>query len=107
MRAIAIIVVTLSVAGCNALIEQPGPRQFSGSYSYGFEVSKFVPKGSNDMWWLSGSVPCLAIGQPMYLELQGALSSKGRYGHLGAYSRELQVNSVSVCQVSKANEGIQ
>jgi hypothetical protein len=83
-----------------------------GYYTYGYEVSNFVPVGTRETWWLSGVAPCpdellrqernsvqgSHANPTIYVEVRGALTSQGKYGHLGNYSRELQVHQALACR---------
>mgnify|MGYP001340650446 CR=1 FL=1 len=105
MRMLCLLTVSVAAASCDQSPEWPSSGQYAGYYKHGFEVSEFVPAGSTEKWWLNGSIPCLPVNRQnaelpvVYLEVQGVLSQKGRHGHLGAYTRELQVSSVAVCKV--------
>ena len=82
------------------------PRTFSGRFDYAFEVMAFTPAGSRERWWLGGnSLPITrhlvapigavpAMRSPVFVTVEGRLSSPGMHGHLGAYIRELQVTRV-------------
>jgi hypothetical protein len=59
------------------------------------------------MWWVTGHVQPLLradtspegrIGGTIYAEFTGELSPPGRYGHLGAYSRQVVVRDVTVAR---------
>jgi len=91
----------LIFAGCTSSHEPASPSSgvFRGRYKRDFEVSSFTPCDSSERWWVSGEV--LPLRAPLgektgtvYAEVRGDLSSKGSYGHLGAYSRELVVREV-------------
>lgn len=110
---LAVLAVLPVVVGCEISQEWPSAGRFAGDYSYGGDISLFIPKGSTENWWLVGSIPCLATSYPqthespvIYLEVQGNLSTKGSYGNFGLYARELQVTSVHVCQVVGAADKI-
>jgi hypothetical protein len=83
--------------GC-ASTERSWPREgvFRGTYTHRFEVSRFVPEGTEEEWWLSGRAinrSDLAFKQT-FLVVCGKLSDPGEYGHFGAYDRELVVEEV-------------
>ena len=108
MRTIPPLLIAVTIAACQSAPERPSSGKFSGRYVHGVEISRFTPEGSTEKWWLDGRIPCLPPGDStatgvtlVYLELDGQLSPPGSYGPLGAYSRELQVGSVSVCRVVK------
>jgi hypothetical protein len=90
-----------------------GTGTFEGLYLQGFEVSAFTPCGggspsSETGYWLTGSADFNlrynslattrgpnAFGPVVYTKFTGTLSAEGRYGHLGAYKREVAVISVT------------
>jgi hypothetical protein len=81
-------------------------RRFSGRYVFGFEVSEFTAAGSTERWWLSGEMGPITnklvapLGEkprmhsPVFVTIEGQLSSPGHHGHLGQYIRELRVTRV-------------
>jgi len=74
---------------------------------YGFEVSLFRPKDSDERWWLVGTapIPCpLPSNSYVYLEVIGELSSKGRHGHGGDYERQLRALEVVSCRPVRNDE---
>lgn len=80
--------------------------EYEGHYTVGFEVSSFVPCGSKEAWWVTGSstlVEC--VGEIDYYNLstvfarvKGKESKKGKYGHLGGYEREFDLKEVLECR---------
>jgi hypothetical protein len=106
------IVLIVFLAGCERHTSWPPSGVYLGYYTYGYEVSSFVPVGSRETWWLSGVTPCqeellreqrqsaagLHANPTIYVEVRGALTSKGKYGHLGNYSRELEVQQALACR---------
>ncbi len=94
-RACALVVVVLCSRSSVANDQRVSPTAtavYRGHYTHGFEVSSFVRCGNPEAWWTGGSVAQLikaareagADARTIYVELEGRLSSKGRYGHLGA-----------------------
>ena len=90
---------------------------YKGYYSAGFERSSFVPVGTKERWWLTPKVaiPCEKylgsgrLGDPIpivYMEVRGALTQEGRYGHMGIYNRELVANAIGVCRTLLPDERI-
>jgi hypothetical protein len=79
-----------------------------GALSLGFERSSFTPlDAGSEHWWFSTfggrRWSELRPGQAdpvdgAHVRVEGYLSSTGRFGHLGAYSRELLVTSFEVLQ---------
>jgi hypothetical protein len=105
-----LICLAALLASCTQSSSWPSSGIYSGYYTYGFEVSRFVPKGTKEKWWLSGKVPCQPqytketvaraprVTPMLYIEVRGTLSPEGHHGHLGAYSRELIAQEVLVCR---------
>lgn len=81
---------------------------YKGVYRAGFETSAFWPDvGGDGPWWVEGEAKAMAElqgavaksngGMPwggVAVELEGALSAPGAYGHLGAYQKKLTVKRV-------------
>jgi hypothetical protein len=111
-----VLVFLALMAGCANSTQWPASGVYSGYYTYGFEVSRFMPAGTKEKWWLTGDVPCrpqytketvagLINTTPiLYVEVRGTLSAKGSYGHQDAYSRELKAENFSVCRTLLPNE---
>ncbi|MGE3143172.1 MAG: hypothetical protein AB7L65_07600 [Hyphomonadaceae bacterium] len=84
------------------------PQRWSGIYETQFETSSFSPEGGQERWWVSAAdaaaaaqlraaIAAPAEGPPWgraAVTLEGVLSAPGRYGHLGAYERSLEVTRV-------------
>lgn len=81
------------------------PKEYEGSFTYGFEVIAFKPCNSDEVWWLNGEVAALkalrtqyeALNkrmQPVHVKLRGLISERGFYGHLGSYQREFYLQAV-------------
>jgi hypothetical protein len=97
------------LAGCSPSARAPWPASgvYSGYYRGGYEVSEFIPSGSNEKWWFNGVVPCLthfAGPRARYIAVRGTLSAEGKHGHLGAYSRELKPQEFLECRELSPNE---
>src|SRR5262245_1171843 len=96
--AIGLIVGLANTVGCRSTTPAPWPYVgvYSGYYSRGRELSFFQPQGSSERWWLSNyekiEATQAAQNSEIYLVVQGSITPKGRYGHLGAYDRELRVS---------------
>lgn len=97
-------------------------KKFSGIGGFGREAQAFLPCGLSQEWWLEFDTRSPELDRALaeqekvelssrlkecdrktglfgcdkwvYLELDGALSEPGRYGHMGWYSRELRVTRV-------------
>jgi hypothetical protein len=114
----AILVAGFVSIACPPLTNpSEGSRTFEGLYLQGFEVSAFTPcgngsPGSETGYWLTGSADFNeryntlattrgpnAFGPVVYTKFSGTLSAEGRYGHLGAYKREVVVTSLTVMSV--------
>ena len=82
------------------------PRTFTGVWDWGFETSSFTTNRGEGPYWLSGEganwdalvAPIRASGGGPWgqvaIVVEGQLSPAGRYGHMGAYARELRVTRV-------------
>jgi hypothetical protein len=108
--ALVIAILSLPVIG-NCAAPDPeekpiawGPvRTYSGSYWAGWESSDFTPSGRTETWWLSGNLAAIdrrrqghhpELRNPLFITVEGQLSSPGHYGHLGQFPRELRVTRV-------------
>ncbi len=110
MRRAVIMLLTSCFLGACAGQARDHVDRFSGLFTFGFETSAFVSDDGLGPWWLSshGEVwpdvvaPIDAEGRgpwgQAHLVVEGVLSKPGRYGHLGAYSRELVVTRVIEAQ---------
>jgi uncharacterized protein YceK len=80
---------------------------YAGLYRFGRERSDFKLLGSGEGWWLTGNIEEVTrrlagasvderpeLRNPVFLVVEGDLSKRGHYGHLGAYRRELRVTKV-------------
>lgn len=110
MRIAYVLPVSLLVA-CSGPTEWPREGTFSGVYRSGFEASLFVPKGTKEMWWLNGDVPCeeapssiRAAGPLLFVEVRARLSDTGSFGHLGRYVREITPSEYLVCRKATPDE---
>lgn len=103
-----LLLAPLLISSCWA--ESPETDAFRGYYAYGFEESLFMQIGKQDRWWLSSLPPCAEPPTSggstpiLYIELKGRLSSKGNYGHLGKYVRELAPEKFIVCRKLQPDE---
>ncbi|MBA2245852.1 MAG: hypothetical protein H0W11_12915 [Gemmatimonadetes bacterium] len=95
------LLLLLILTGC-ASAAGGRPELFRGFYEHGFEVESFRLCESDERWWivradglnrryreLTG-----AQYERVYAEIRGHAGPAGRYGHLGAYTRELTVVEV-------------
>ena len=95
----------LGLAAC-ASDAATGQEHFSGSWDWHFETSAFVTDDGAGPYWLSAegavwseiTAPIERSGRGpwgrVHLVVEGQLSGPSRYGHLGAYERELRVTRV-------------
>ncbi len=98
--------IALSLSGCTIVNDLFGDSDDSwdGSVAFGFEVESFQPCSQDVQWWLTGEALVelharyrdLGVEQyaPVYAKVNGTRSSKGKFGHLGAYEREFSVDEV-------------
>jgi hypothetical protein len=108
----------LAANGCPAPTNPTeGFGTFEGLYLQGFEVSAFTVCGagapsSSTGYWLAGNAEfndrynalattrgSNAFGPTVYAKFSGTLSDRGRFGHLGAYSREITVKQLVTMEV--------
>ncbi len=80
-------------------------QTFTGVWEWGFETSAFTTTRGQGPYWLVASGPTHeALTAPLRnvnsvygrvaIVVEGSLSEQGRYGQLGAYSRQLTVTRV-------------
>ena len=119
-RIIALIAISLvsAASSCSSVSNRssintnsggPASGVYRGFYISGFERSGFQPCGSDEVWWVipppevasamqarvppagnSNNEPRRLQGYSAYVEWRGEVSRQGRYGHLGAYAREIR-----------------
>jgi hypothetical protein len=102
MKRWTIALAPLLLGTCTSAISGSQEETLAGHYSQGFEVDAFRPCGSEERWWvtegeeLRARYRALAPGQyqEVYVELKGHTGPTGKYGHLGAYTRELSAGEV-------------
>ncbi len=94
----------LSLAACAST--SASPTRFSGTWDWHFETSSFLTDEGRGPYWLSAegavwdqiNAPLRERGEGpwgrLHLVVEGELSAPGRYGHMGAYERELRVTRV-------------
>ncbi len=81
------------------------PKDYAGTFRYGFEVISFEPCNSDEVWWLNGDAVPMALlrtryealtkkMEPVYVQLRGLISERGFYGHMGGYQREFYLQDV-------------
>lgn len=79
---------------------------YRGHYRDAFESSTFTPCNSANTWWVKGAAPpfderanrSATSIQPrvLYVEWTGTLRGPGRFGHLGKYAYEIEVENTII-----------
>jgi hypothetical protein len=104
-RALLAGLAGLGLAACVSK-SAPASNVYSGELDWHFETSSFVTNDGRGPWWLSadGAVWSDVVapiqrggGGPwgqVRLTVEAELSAPGRYGHMGAYEREIRVTRV-------------
>jgi len=91
------------------------PKDYDGTFTYGFEIIAFKPCNSDEVWWLNGDLPPLkelrtryeALTkkvEPVHVKLRGLISERGFYGHMGGYQREFYVQAVLDVRAMQADD---
>ena len=84
----------------DTMISVPVPAvptgRYSGHFEFDFEKQVFRPCGQREEWWAWGMPADLqkSWGQRTFVTVEGELSGRGKYGHMGRYPRQLRVTSV-------------
>ncbi|GAM99263.1 hypothetical protein U91I_02909 [alpha proteobacterium U9-1i] len=109
-RAFLTGLLAVSLAACAST--SAAPQRYSGVWDWHFETSSFRTDEGRGPYWLSGegavwdqlNAPLQARGQGPWgrlrIVVEGELSEPGRYGHLGAYERELRVTRVISSEIA-------
>lgn len=81
-----------------------GERRYSGLYTEGMETMLFQAEGRDERWAVSSGYEGLQAAAPPRADpndgfticatVEGRLSPRGRYGHLGMFPHELAVTRV-------------
>jgi len=100
-------VLACCAACCAHTPQWPSSGVYRGTYLLGDERSDFTPEGTRERWWLSGDTEAITsrmgvLGNPVFVSVEGQLSQRGKFGHLGAYRRELRVTRVIEVLAAKA-----
>lgn len=97
----ACILVCFLLAGCAYAAAAPAPQEFRGYYTYGFEVEAFEPCGARERWWVVRGEALYRWHREIadsyervFAVIRGHTGSRGQYGHLGMYQREIVVADV-------------
>ena len=101
MRTI-LLALPLLLGAC-AAVTDPAAERYEGVYTSGFEVNGFQPCGSKDSWWVTEGdlhTRYKAVAtqdyEPVYVEVAADVGPTGKFGHMGAYTREIAVKDVIV-----------
>lgn len=80
------------------------PRTYSGVYAEGMETMTFRPEGRDEAWAVRSGYEALQAAAPPRADpndgfrvcatIEGRLSERGRYGHLGMFPREIEITRV-------------
>jgi hypothetical protein len=109
-----ILFAALLALGACASTPATHAQRYSGTLFWSFETSAFRTDDGQGPYWLSSETawpqvvaPLQQPGQGPYgrvhLVVEGELSPPGRYGHLGAYSNELNVTRVIESRLIASN----
>jgi hypothetical protein len=102
----------LALAACTST---SATQRYSGTWEWHFETNAFVTDSGEGPYWLVGEgstweqlgAPFQQTGHPwgrQHIIVEGWLSEPGRYGHLGAYERELHVTRVIETRLISASD---
>ncbi len=106
----SLFLMPLLLSAC-ATTTHPAAGRYEGFYTWGFEVSGFQPCGSTESWWVTGGdlqsrydeVATRAY-EPVYVEVTAEVGPEGKFGHLGASSREVEVKEVLEMRAARATD---
>ncbi len=117
-RVLLLLPLILAALACQTLSggdTKQNANDFEGFFTSGFEVSSFVPCGMSgdagygEGYWLTGIPEVYQQYQALaaesghnpgtgyltvYIRFEGERSPEGYYGHLGAYSHEVQATKL-------------
>jgi len=78
---------------------------YSGFYIHEFEHSSFRISDHCEVWLDIGDDKCMAISNKdcvTFITVEGVMSPRGQFGHLGMWDRELHVTTI--LQIEKVKE---
>ena len=115
----SIVLTGLSaLCACAGTSQTRNAMRYSGTWDFHFETSSFITDDGRGPWWLSAdgegeiwrrlTAPLEEGGSPwgrVAIVIEGELSEPGRYGHLGAYERELRVTRVISARLIERHPG--
>lgn len=93
------------------------PIEYKGCIRWGFEEAFFVPlpNTSYEKWWIASvpedflamvnGIPVVGSGRVMFARVYATLGPEGRYGHLGAASREVAIGAIVELRQFEASDG--
>lgn len=98
----ATILIPVLAACASARGAMYEPHTLTGIYRHGWEVQSFRPCGSLEKWWVGDAADLRPRAEragfdpdgPLLIEVRASLSERGRFGHMGAYSRQIGVQEV-------------
>lgn len=88
--------------------------EYTGLVAFAFEAAVFRLCGTDRYWWVGGVGPAQSEvyreyhrvraegGHEVFARVRGEVSDSGRYGHLGAYPRQIGVQEVVEVRPSRA-----
>jgi hypothetical protein len=93
------------------------PVEYTGCIRWGFEEAFFVPlpNTSYEKWWITAvpddflamvsGMPVAGNGRVMFARVYATRGPEGRYGHLGAASRELAIGAIVELREFEESDG--
>ena len=87
-------------AAVDTTISVPVPAvstgRYTGHFEFDFEKQVFRPCGRREEWWAWGMPADLqkTWGQRTFVTVEGELSGRGEFGHMGRYRRQIRVTAV-------------
>jgi hypothetical protein len=98
----------------SACATAPALQRYSGTWDWRLETSSFTTDDGRGPWqlhaegeaWEQINAPIAQSGAGpwgrAHLVVEGELSARGRYGHLGAYEREFRVTRVIEARLNRS-----
>jgi hypothetical protein len=77
-------------------------RTLRGVYYHAWEIQSFRVCGAREVWWVANAADLppraesagLNPDGPLLVEVRASISGRGRFGHLGAYPRQIGIQEV-------------
>lgn len=104
MRTMIAALLTLALSACATA---PSAHRYTGVYVWAFETEAFYAYDGGDPYWVRADSDAYAAlqaaipeprdaqaGARIVAEVRGMASPVGRYGRLGAFTRELHITRV-------------